>query len=223
MARPASLDRALELFEGPPFDPLGVAWVLTLRGIRLEFGGHLPEARLALEGAVAMATDHDVIHVLGSALANLGLLEAREGRVEEGRALTSEAVELNRTLGDTFQLIETLSARSHAELLAGAVDASAGYLIETLRLCAATGTSMVSYDLMLAAELLLRRHDPVGAAHAYQLARRDWSDDEAWFQQMSRYFLADADAFNALPASHLPVPSSVRQRVEWAADRLSSN
>ncbi len=85
--------RALRLFETPPEDPLGIAWSLTLAGADLIYTNELSKARIVLERAVDVAVEHDITHALGSALSTLGLVEAREGRIEQARALTAEGVE----------------------------------------------------------------------------------------------------------------------------------
>ena len=217
---PERLARAQLLFEAPPLDPLGTAWVLTQLGIVRLFVDEPAEARAFLERAVDVATEHDVTHVMGTTLSILGLVEAWEGELERGRALTAEGVELYRALGETYLLINAIRAQAHLELLAGELDAAAAFLVESLRLTVELGSHEVSFGLLLAAEVLRRRGDMTGAAHAQRIARRAWPHDEGWFQLARRYIARDTSGLDALPASHWPLPPTLRQQIGWAIERL---
>jgi hypothetical protein len=217
------LVRALLLFEAPPMFPLGTAWVLTQLGADRLFVDEPAEARAFLERAVDVATEHDVTHVMGTTLSLLGLVEAWEGELERGRALTAEGVELYRALGETYLLINAVRAQAHLELLAGELDAAAAFLVESLRLTVELGSHEVSFNLLLAAEVLRRRGDVTGAAHAQRIARRAWPHDEDWFQLARRYIARDTSGLDSLPTTHWPLPPTLRQQIGWAIERLGPN
>ena len=213
--------RALQLFETPPEDPLGIAWSLTLAGTDLIYTNELSKARIVLERAVDVAVENDITHALGGALTNLGLVQAREGRIEQARALTAEGVELYRALGDTYQLMDALGNQSQVEMIAGSLDVATELSVEALGLTADLGTHAITHALVMTAELLRRRGDHIGAAHAYHLARRTWPNDKALFEVAAGFAVGDLGPLETLPPSRMPIPPSVRQRVDWALRRLN--
>jgi predicted ATPase/class 3 adenylate cyclase len=217
---PERAARALLLFETPPIDPLGTAWVLTLLGTDHLFDDEPAEARVVMERAVEIATEHDVTHVLGITLSILGLVEAWEGQIDRGRELTAQGVELYRALGDAYQLINTVRVQAHVELLDDKPDAATEYLVETLRLTAELGSHEVTFAFLFTAELLRRRNDLDSAAYAHRIARRTWPHDEPWLQSARRYIARDTRGLDALPANLWPLPTTLRQQINWAIEHL---
>ena len=157
---------------------------------------------------------------MGTALSILGLVEAWEVRWNAVVRSRPRASKLHRALGGTYLLINAVRAQAHLELLAGELDAAAAFLVESLRLTVELGSHEVSFGMLLAAEVLRRRGDVTGAAHAHRIAGRAWPHDEGLFQVARRYIARDTSGLDSLPASHWPMPPTLRQQVGWAIERL---
>ena len=163
----------------------------------------------------------------------LAIEAAQHGRRERGQkgikgtgtgfALPREGIELYRALGDRYQLMCSLGSRAFVELLNNDNESAIEHLLETLQLAVTLGVHEVTVPLVMAAELLRRHGDQIGASHVHQLARRMWPHDNAWFNLTERFAIVDTDPLDALPHSRLPVPSTMRERVEWATERLKTH
>ena len=113
------ITRAFEFFHGR--DGFGAAWCLQWLATAAENAGDPERAEELWRSSIGLAREAGALAVMGNALSELAVRALWRGEGEQARARVHEAVDVQRSRGDRWNLANIL-------LTAGRIDVSTGHL-----------------------------------------------------------------------------------------------
>ena len=149
-------------------DRSGVAFAMSLLGTAQRHQGDLEAAQRTLSEAVELHRGLDDKGRLARALGNLGGVEEELGRLDRAETLLRESLAINESIGDVHEIALQGQNLAYLLALAGRVDEASelarGLVTTVVALGSPSLTMGFSNTVM---SILLRKGDPVGAAHLF--------------------------------------------------------